>query len=599
MTSSPISSKRFLLFFTLLCTLSALELGALKAPLLLFLSAFWQSGIEVLLCTLIASLLTLYALQKILTCYAAALTLLCIFHIVDLVLVRLFDFTIWYALSFVALDRINSFSTLLSVSDVSYLSWGAVFASIAALLLAGALFFKKTQKIPEKCSLLFSLKRQGALLCAFVLLSVGTDAILARTTPFPLLQTCAKGLPFKTTCLKPPSKTVCMHLPESSTAKPQALLTSSTPLPDIYLFVVESVREDAITKEVAPHLSAFKQHNLFFEKALAGSNGSQLSWAALFFSKHPFDWTSVHQGNTYAGAPPLALFRERGYSIELFSSSDLRYYRMDEALFGSKRHLASRYVVASPSKKETWQKDQEIVEKVSKRLLSALYGPPRLTIIFLDSTHFHYSFPKSQTLFPSLQGLNYWGAVLSKQMLRGVKNNYLNALHHVDALFGSFLFSLYQSERGQNAIVLFTADHGEEFGEKGHLFHASELTKEQTHIPLYYSFGKGKGPPLPKTTELTSHIDIFPTLAHILFNELNCFEGASVFDANHPPFVLTARFNACFAPTEFALHSTTHKLLLRRKNENSFHFLKLTTLDDTLLPAATEEIKSLFAPCVN
>ena len=60
--------------------------------------------------------------------------------------------------------------------------------------------------------------------------------------------------------------------------------------PDIYLFVIESLREDYITVENSPHLNQFKEKNVSFDLTLSNANATHNSWFSLFHSKFPFYW---------------------------------------------------------------------------------------------------------------------------------------------------------------------------------------------------------------------------------------------------------------------------------------------------------------------
>ena len=65
-------------------------------------------------------------------------------------------------------------------------------------------------------------------------------------------------------------------------------------------------------------------------------------------------------------------------------------------------------------------------------------------------------------------------------------------------------------EEHPNTLILFTSDHGEEFGEHGGYLHARTLHSEILHVPLVMW-----GPGVPRgqvVTELTQSIDLLPTI---------------------------------------------------------------------------------------
>ncbi|MCP4805852.1 MAG: sulfatase [Proteobacteria bacterium] len=65
-------------------------------------------------------------------------------------------------------------------------------------------------------------------------------------------------------------------------------------------------------------------------------------------------------------------------------------------------------------------------------------------------------------------------------------------------------------EAGRDPLMVITADHGEEFGERGSWGHAHTLNPEQLHVPLIIS---GPGVPVGRVTTRVGTQDIAPTLA--------------------------------------------------------------------------------------
>src|ERR1700722_11553084 len=115
---------------------------------------------------------------------------------------------------------------------------------------------------------------------------------------------------------------------------------------------------------------------------------------------------------------------------------------------------------------------------------------------------------------------------------------------------------------GDESVVIITGDHGEEFYEEGHLFHASSLSHHQMHVPLYYKFGSSNI--LQKHPLMTCHMDIFPTLFHYLTDQdcmHNVLQGQSIFRPNRWPYTIIARFNASRSPREFCINNGNKKII--------------------------------------
>ena len=69
-------------------------------------------------------------------------------------------------------------------------------------------------------------------------------------------------------------------------------------------------------------------------------------------------------------------------------------------------------------------------------------------------------------------------------------------------------------------IIVFTADHGEEFKEHGQLGHATTLFEEQVRIPLDHCRASSAFPPGTRRQDLVSLIDIGPTLLELAGSDL-------------------------------------------------------------------------------
>jgi membrane-anchored protein YejM (alkaline phosphatase superfamily) len=182
-----------------------------------------------------------------------------------------------------------------------------------------------------------------------------------------------------------------------------------------------------------------------------------------------------------------------------------------------------------------------------------------------------YSWPKETTRFYTIEDkINYFKAAFSKNGLEEIKNRYRNALYFVDSLFAKFLNALEKTPGGQEAVVVVTGDHGEEFYEHGNLFHASSLSHPQMHIPLYYRFGDNRSVKEYPLCKMTCHMDVFPTLFHYLAGEDlmgEVLQGESILKENRWPYTVVARFNASRSPTEFCIHNGDCKLIAEFSNE--------------------------------
>ena len=307
------------------------------------------------------------------------------------------------------------------------------------------------------------------------------------------------------------------------------------------------------------------------------------------------------------GSPPLNLLKKWGYKIRVYSSAQLKYYEMEELLFGKGLNLLDSYQTfhhAPPlSAADT---DAQAIAQWKKDLSdNPDLREGQLVVIFLDSTHFNYSWPQDWKLkfVPISHHVDYFNVFQSKGQIGKIKNRYRNSVNYVDSLFGNFMKDLADKE---NAVVIVTGDHGEEFFEHGHLFHGSHLTHEQTNIPLYMKFGQRKE---NKPPAVVSQMDIFPSLLHYLSGRQVVFlEGRSIFSSDHWPYAIISRFNAGRSPYEFCIHNGDHKMIVQFENKKEIFRsgnLKIRSLwsrQDTCLFDCKQDIQNWvqmeFGPAV-
>ena len=65
---------------------------------------------------------------------------------------------------------------------------------------------------------------------------------------------------------------------------------------NIFLFVADSLRQDVITEDTAPHLYRLKQASLPVEDGIASSNVTHISWFSIAHAINPMFWSvAAHQ----------------------------------------------------------------------------------------------------------------------------------------------------------------------------------------------------------------------------------------------------------------------------------------------------------------
>src|SRR3990167_1198774 len=477
---------------------------------------------------------------------------LCLGQIIDYFTLHFIGAHVW-KLSFIMLsENLKNFIEVLRASNVTFKVSALIFLAILLTSALGPVLYYLCKKIPTPSKFPHLFRSSCALSLLFM-----NDLLFIPKDRLETYDRAAKILPFKTTFFVPKEKVI--PIPSFPTLREPVLIAKdASSLPSIYLFIIESLREDYITPEIAPHIFAFKQANTCFSKAFSGSNCTHNSWFTIFYSAYGFLWNASHK---LQGSPHIAALKQAGYTICAYVTPELDFYDMGTKIFGPGFCLLDeKYFFPHYADIKAWESDRAAIET----LIQCARAPdekPRLHSTFIDLTHFDYSWPEKKSRFtPFTPVINYVKGVYDTHELDQIRNRYKNAIWNVDRLFGKFLKNLDDP----NAVIVITGDHGEEFKEHGQIFHASNLSDEQTHVPLYFRFGSHV--PLP-TVDIASHLDIFPTLFDFIFRETRYnSHGFSLLSPLHPGFAVSARYNGGLNPTEFYIHNGLKKCTFRFAN---------------------------------
>lgn len=586
-----------LLIITSTCSV-IVKKNLISSRFFFWMYSFGQSLFEVLFFVFISSLIRRFLGRIAFWCFIGLVFLSFLLHLADFMMDRILDLSVWETISFLFDETFENFINLLEASGIPLWTWALFFTVTALLPLFGMLIYRGTDWLTKKKPL--ALRRTTFLQFFFCIPAAlfFWDYSASRVIQPDDYTAFVKSLPWKHTFLEPKnihlSAPAPLHSPKSEEEVLQALETIDWKLkkkPNIFLFVVESLREDCITPQGAPHLSAFRNQNIRAATAVSNANSTAISWFSIFHSQFPLHWHRLQSDGWKLGSPALALFKKLGYRIHLYSAAGLSYYGMETLLFGENHSLLDTYrQFPHIAPKEAFQSDGEAVASLQEDLArDSSLREGNFFIVFLDSTHFNYSWPKDYPaqFTPYAKEFDYFKAYQSSKNIDLIKNRYRNSIHYMDSLFGEFLASA-----SPDSLIVFTGDHGEEFFDNGHLFHNSHLSAAQTTIPLYLRI-----PSSNQELPFLSQMDIMPTLLDAVAHETTpILQGESALRPKTWPFAIIARFNAGRAPYEFCIHNGKTKLTLQFQHHkqlytnNRLRILSRRSCRDKSLPACTAEI---------
>lgn len=283
----------------------------------------------------------------------------------------------------------------------------------------------------------------------------------------------------------------------------------------IFLFILETWRQDGFSPLYMPHLSQLGNRFLTGARTVAAANGTHYSWYGILRGQVPFLFHQQVKQEKVTGSWPLHQLKKMGYQIELFNAASLDHYGTGRLLFGEHYRLTDYRFQPSPEI-PVEQRDRKVMAQLLTRLDLASQSPtPRMFIIFLDSTHmtFHWDDNWLPAKFKPFLPAEHVASVLFSNNVQRLKNRYWNSVHYVDALLNLCWSKLKQLRLFDSSVIMLTGDHGEEFFENGKFGHAGSIAQQVAQVPILMQFPRYAGRVLPG---YVSHYDIMPSLLDYL-----------------------------------------------------------------------------------
>lgn len=173
------------------------------------------------------------------------------------------------------------------------------------------------------------------------------------------------------------------------------------------------------------------------------------------------------------------------------------------------------------------------------------------------------------------------GQILHPEYLEHYLSRYDGEIKWLDSELKRLFSELRAGGYADSTVIMVTADHGEEFLEKGWVGHGGQLYQELIHVPLIVS-----GPGIPAgevITETAALFDILPTLLSICSIEATTrFEGADLFSlAARDPRPLPAsqlKYHGQMlgeTPIAVVVYGSMKGLVTRRRSTDNYYMFDL------------------------
>ena len=359
---------------------------------------------------------------------------------------------------------------------------------------------------------------------------------------------------------------------------PLAVTAPTKPYNVVWL-VSESWRADMLDAEIMPHAWQFAQKAHRYTRNYSGGNGTRMGVFSMFMGMPGNYWFPFLRERR--GAAIIDVLQQQHYQMSLYTSARFSYPEFDKTIFSAVPETALHW----RENGEGWEKDRDNVSDMLKFIDNRDQDQPFFTFMFFESPHARYYFPPESVIrTPYRDDINY--ATLDKETLvqdiTGIKNRYINSVHHLDSQFGRVFDYLQAHRLLDSTIVVLVGDHGEEFMEHGFWGHNSTFVDEQIRTPLVI-WAPGMQPQV--SDGMTSHMDIVPTLMPLLGVHNPPGDYSTGYDLLSP----AARDHTYVSDWDRIAYIDRDIKLTQSVNIKSYAGMHMTTADDVPLTETQEQ----------
>lgn len=281
--------------------------------------------------------------------------------------------------------------------------------------------------------------------------------------------------------------------------------------PNILFILVDTLRADHLSvfgyeRDTSPNIDLFAQENLLFTQAMTPSTWTPVALASLLSGRYP---------SSHGMFPPNSREEATEQAARLNSDIDT----IAELL--KVQGYRTGAVQTNPWLQESFNYNQgfdiyryhhrvraETVHAEARKIIDDWVAEDSQQPFFL---YLHYMDPHNPFNPPEPQRSRYQGGLKNRaypQKQEQLMRLYDGEIRYLDQELGKFFEYLKKQKLYDDLVVVFIADHGEQFMEHGQQGHGHQLHVEELHVPLII-----KGPGLHgKVTSTVSGLDIFPTM---------------------------------------------------------------------------------------
>jgi arylsulfatase A-like enzyme len=317
--------------------------------------------------------------------------------------------------------------------------------------------------------------------------------------------------------------------------------------PNVFIYLVDTLRADHMScygysRETTPYIDRFSKNALLFKQCVAAASWTKPAIGSILTGLYPNKHRAEDQTDKLSlDVQTLAeVLKANGYTT-MYITPNVNVAREVNFDQGVDFYLFSR--VGATLK--TFYRSSEYLNTEFFEILGnnpQLLKKPLFAFLHTIDPHDPYTpeepflkFKKNDKQRENLGIPNYIrqrkaGTGLSQEDIDYIESLYDCEILHNDYYFGKFIRFLEEKNLYENSIIIFVADHGEQFDEHNIMFHGHSIYNEEIHVPLIIKF-PGREFPGDQTDIMISQVDIFPTVLDYLGIDIAPdVDGVSIFD---------------------------------------------------------------------
>ena len=313
---------------------------------------------------------------------------------------------------------------------------------------------------------------------------------------------------------------------------------------NVFLISIDTLRADHVgafgyERETTPNVDKFALESVLFNTAVAHAASTLPSHASIFTSLIPAHHKASHSRDLPLPQDAVTMAEilwQAGFRTAAFTAGAQldEKYAVDQGfdLYHAEKNSATHRTRFSETVAlaETWideHLDEQIFVFLHTYEVHAPYTPRRDYLQMLRGDYGGWI--EDDVTVLALKNMNDQMIHLSEADRNHIISTYDAEIRNVDDAFAGFLAFLRDRGLYDNSLIVFTSDHGEEFGERGKMgWHAYTLYDELLRVPLIIRFPRSAFAGA-EVHEVARGIDILPTITDVLGIEPEVwFEGLSL-----------------------------------------------------------------------